>query len=188
MGQMQPDQGNRYELAGLIAKIEVLAACEALHPDVGLVPLAAAGLGLVPLTDTLLTDGLLAALPQGGARAAGMTTGPESGFSRLTPALLALLERLSNEGHVAYLEAEYTGRDGAQTAAVWRDGVVVLGPLILGRSETFVPRHAPISHALRLLGVTGERYRDEFVVAGLGRYRRTVDWTPEEWDGRGGPE
>ena len=55
---------------------------------------------------------------------------------------------------------------------------MVEGPLILGRSEVFVPRQAPISRVLRLLGVTGELYRDEFVVVGLGRYRRTTDWTP----------
>ncbi len=168
-----PDQGNRYELAGVVAEVGVLAPCEDLHPRVDVIPLAAAGLGLLPVTAELL-----AIRPPGPARSgtAGLLTGPDSGFSQLTPDLLALVESLSEAGPVAYLEADYTGRDGAQTAALWRAGEVVEGPLILGRSEVFVPRQAPISRVLRLLGVPGELYRDEFVVAGLGRYRRTADW------------
>ena len=165
-----PDQGNRYELAGVVADIEVLAPCEELGPRVDVIPLAAAGLGLLPVTPELL-----AACPDGPA---GLLTGRDSGFNHLTPRLLALVERLSAAGPVGYLEADYTGRDGAQTAALWRAGEVVEGPLILGRSEVFVPRQAPISRVLRLLGVAGELYRDEFVVVGLGRYRRTTDWTP----------
>lgn len=172
MGQFRPDQGNRYELTGLVASTSVLAPCAALHPDVAVIMLTAADLGLVPVTPQLL-----AATPPAHSDAAALHTGPESGFTHLTPGLLALLETLSAAGPVAYMEADYTGHDGAQTAAVWQSGEVLLGPLILGRSEVFVPRQAPISQALRLLGVVGELYRDEFVVAGLGRYRRTEDWT-----------
>jgi hypothetical protein len=188
-GPHEPDQGNRYELVGVVAAVQVLAPLEELHPALTVVPLAAAGLGMVPVTPDLaaaLTPAMIRAVPgtgtsgePGSARRgpADLHTGPESGFTHLTPSVLAVLEALSAVAPVAYLEADYTGRDGSQTAAVWQGGVVVLGPLILGRSEVFVPQQAPISQVLRLLGVPGDWRRDEFVVAGLGRYRRTVDWT-----------
>lgn len=68
------------------------------------------------------------------------------------------------------------GRDGHQTAAVWRGGVMILGPLLLGRTEPFVPGEAPITQALSVLGVSARGRSEEFVVAGLGRHRRTADW------------
>jgi hypothetical protein len=180
-----PDQGLRYELAGVVAAVDVLAPLEDVHPSVNVVPLPAAGLALVPVTAEIaaaVTPAMICAVPAlsfppaTGQSSAALTTGPESGFARLTPALLALVEAVSAGGPVAYLETDYTGRDGAQTAAVWRDGVLVLGPLILGRSEVYVPREAPISQALRMLGVRGDTRNDEFVVAGLGQYRRTEEW------------
>ena len=179
------DQGNRYELAGIVADVRVLAPLERAHPSVTVVPLPSMGLGLVPVTDEVaaaVTPAMICViggpvLPPATARATGaLVTGPESGFTRLTPGLLALVGAASAAGPVGYLETDYTGRDGTQTAAVWHSGVLVLGPLILGRSEVYVPREAPISQALRLLGVPGDAHRDEFVVAGLGRFRRTGEW------------
>ncbi len=182
-----PDQGNRYELAGIVGDLRVLAPLQRTHPSVTVVPLPSMGLGLVPVTVDVaaaVTPAMICVfgepvLPPDTARAtAALVTGPESGFTRLTPGLLALIEAASAAGPVCYLETDYTGRDGTQTAAVWHSGVVVLGPLILGRSEVYVPRQAPISQALRMIGVPGDPRRDEFVVAGLGRYRRTEEWLP----------
>lgn len=180
-----PDQGHRYELAAVVADLRVLAPLERAHPSVNVVPLPSVGLGLVPVTEEVaaaVTPAMICVigepvLPPDTARAtAALVTGPESGFTRLTPGLLALIEAASAAGPVCYLEADYTGREGTQSAAVWHSAVVVLGPLILGRSEVYVPREAPISQALRMIGVPGDLRRDEFVVAGLGRYRRTVEW------------
>lgn len=179
------DHGNRYELAGIVADVRVLAPLERAHPSVTVVPLPSMGLGLVPVTDEVaaaVTPAMICVigepvLPPATARATeALATGPESGFTRLTPGLLALVGAASAGGPVGYLETDYTGRDGTQTAAVWNSEVLVLGPLILGRSEVYVPREAPISQALRLLGVPGDAHRDEFVVAGLGRFRRTGEW------------
>lgn len=179
------DQGNRYELAGIVAAVRVLAPLEHAHPSVTVVPLPSTGLGLVPVTGQVaaaVTPAMVCVigqpvLPPATARATpALVLGPESGFTRLTPGLLALVEAASSAGPVGYLETDYTGRDGVQTAAVWHSGVLVLGPLILGRSEVYVPREAPISQALRMLGVPGDAHRDEFVVAGLGRFRRTEEW------------
>jgi hypothetical protein len=146
-----PDQGNRYELAGVVADIEVLAPLAEVHPAAVLVPLDAADLGLVPVTDELaaaVTPAMICAVlewdivggPESTGRAsAALHTGPESGFEHLTPGLLSLVEAVSAAGPVAYLEADYTGFDGYQTAAVWRHGALLLGPLLLGRTEQFVP-------------------------------------------------
>lgn len=184
-----PDQGNRYELAGLVADLDVLAPLDGVHPTVTVVPLPLPSplpaLALVPVTSEMadaVTPAMICAVgerilpPDTGRATASLLIGPESGFSRLTAGLLALIEAASAAGPVAYLETDYVGRDGSQTAAVWREGVLVLGPLLLGRTEVYVPREAPISQALRLLGVPGDRGSDEFVVAGLGQYRRTADW------------
>lgn len=186
---MDLDQGIRYELAAVVAELDVLQPLAGVHPEVRLAPLAAPGFGLIPVTASLaaaVTPAMICAVPgldiKGGPESTGRTaaalrTGPESGFARLTTGLLALLEAVSALGPVTYLEADYIGRDGRQTAAAWADGALLLGPLLLGRSEPFVPGQAPISLALRAVGVGGHGRRDEFVIAGLGRYRRTEDWT-----------
>lgn len=188
-----PDHGNRYELSGVVAELDVLEPLAAVHPDAVVVPLYAPGFGLMPVTAALAgavtpamvcavlgTDGqgnaILGGPESTGRPGAEVTTGPESGFTRLTPGLLSLLEAASSAGPMAYLETDYTGRDGHQTAAVWKNGALALGPLLLGPSELFVPGDAPITQALRMLGVASRGRLDEFVSAGLGRYRRTEDW------------
>jgi hypothetical protein len=185
---MLPDQGLRYELAGVVAAHEVLALMSRACGDAAVARLDAGGLGLLPVTAELADAATPAALcalgltelPGGTADAAhrrnGLLTGPESGFHVLTPGLAALVEACSTVGPTAYLEADYLGLEGVQTAAVWRAGALVLGPLLLGRREEFSTATAPISVALRALGVEARGRRDEFVLVGLGRHRRTVDW------------
>jgi hypothetical protein len=185
---MDPDHGLRYELAGVIGPVDVLAGLVPVHPAATVVPLDAAGLGLVPVTAELAADVTPAALcalgmdtlpggtPHAAQRRAELLTGPESGFAVLTPGLVALIEAGSTRGSLAYVEADYVGLDGRQAAAVWRAGLLVTGPLLLGRQEQFVSAAAPISIALRELGVVAAGRRDEFVVAGLGRIRRTAEW------------
>lgn len=187
---MGPDQGFRYELAGAVAEFDVLAPLMEIHPAARVVALNVAGLGVMPVTEELaaaVTPAMICTVlgtasidggPESTGRAsAEVHTGPESGFTRLTPGLLSLLAAASAAGPVAYLEADYLGRDGHQTAAVWRSGTLMLGPLLLGRTEVFVPEEAPFSVALRMLGVVAQGRFDEFVVSGLGRHRRTEDWT-----------
>lgn len=186
---MGTDQGLTYELAGVVGATAVLAAIAQANPAATVVELDVAGLGLLPVTGELaaaVTPAALCvlglpALPNGSPvaarRRAGWVTGPESGFAVLTPGLVALIEAGSMRGALAYLEADYVGLDGSQAAAVWRSGELVTGPLLLGRREVFESATAPISVVLRALGVVAAGRRDEFVVAGLGRHRRTVDWT-----------
>ena len=187
---VEPDQGLRYELAGMLGSPATLARMARAHDSARVVPLDVADLALLPVTAVLADDVTPAALcalglvglpggsPQAAQRRALLLTGPESGFAVLTPGLVALLEAGSVTGTVAYVEADYAGRDGWQTAAVWRTGRLVTGPLLLGPQEEFSRELAPISIALRALGVQAAGRRDAFVVAGLGRHRRTADWAP----------
>ncbi|HKO20701.1 MAG TPA: hypothetical protein VJU82_17640 [Acidobacteriaceae bacterium] len=122
---------------------------------------------LVPVTDDLMLE-----LDGTGARVS-----IETGFWQLSVGVHRLLITGSVRGRIAYLEADYIGREGRQTAAVWQSGETIYGPKILGRNEPFpAGGNSPICGALRALGVIAAGHRDEFVVTGLGRFRRTVDW------------
>ncbi|HWM04281.1 MAG TPA: hypothetical protein VNP92_18245 [Actinophytocola sp.] len=183
-----PDHGLHYELAAVLGEVDALTAMARVHPSARVVPLDVEPLALLPVTAELAAEVTPAALCSLGMdRLPGGTelarrcrdewlTGPESGFHVLTPGVAALVEAGSVISTVAYVEADYLGREGRQAAAVWRAGVLVTGPLLLGRQEAFTAGTAPISVALRALGVAGAGRRDEFVVAGLGRRRHTEDW------------
>lgn len=182
------DQSLRYELAAVVGDLAALGPLSAVHPGARVVPLDVESVGLVPVTAELaaaaepsMICSVLGGPLTGGPRSVGrpgaeVVTGPESGFDLLTPGLVALLEAVSASGPVGYLEADYEGRDGRQTAAAWDRGAVVLGPLLLGRYEPFVAADAPISAVLRRVGIEGRTPGREFLMAGLGRYRRTAEW------------
>ena len=70
-------------------------------------------------------------------------------------------------GKFAYVEAEFFGGVGGQSAAIWNEGEVVFGPV--------VSEHA-INDALKLLGVVKGEAQDEFDAIKLGAYRNTEDW------------
>jgi hypothetical protein len=124
------------------------------------VPLDAAGMVFVPMTDMLL-DRLAVRFPTSTDRAL-------KEFSKLSPSAVLWLEELSAAGRVAYIETEYFGGAGAQGAAVWEGGKIILGP----RQADI----GPINDALRLLGIMRTQTQDEFEVAGLGQHRQTEDW------------
>lgn len=157
----------RYELSALVAAPGVLAGLCVRYREARLVALDAADLALVPVTHELLGE-----LP-----ATGHPASPETGFHRLSGGLETTVRECSRGGPVAYLEADYMGRDGRQTAAVWLRSGLLYGPEILGFHEPFPgPGDNTIDRALRVLGVEAKGHRDEFVMVGLGRHRRTEDW------------
>jgi hypothetical protein len=183
-----------YDLAAAVGRLAVLNFFARQNPAARVIPLQAGGLGLLPITEeaavgfgcTALVDPRApASTTDAGEAEAGpssLLTGPESGFSVLTPELVRLFETGSRLGPVAYIEANYLGREGWQSAVVWRHGRVDVGPLLLGRNEVFYSDSAPISIALRALGLTAVGRRDEFVVAGLGRRRSTQEWADNPED------
>ncbi|MER7706098.1 hypothetical protein ABTX81_24795 [Kitasatospora sp. NPDC097605] len=80
----------------------------------------------------------------------------------------------SEGGPIASVEADFHGGDGYQTAAVWRAGAKVWGPV---RSRDFSgPREGwPINAALALLGVVPSGH-DLFLAVGLGREQDMDGW------------
>jgi hypothetical protein len=128
-------------------------------PQVVLIPLAQ-GLSLVPVTNELFD----AISPAYG----GDPDPPGPWFERLCGATSKWCAGLSFAGSVAYIETEYFGGTGDQGAAVWDAGGLVYGP-------SRAPRDV-INQALRMLGVSRDRGRDEFDSIGLGRWRGNDDW------------
>ena len=93
---------------------------------------------------------------------------PYEGFSVLTESLIAWAKHVSKLTPVAYIEAEYFGGAGGQSAIVWENTEVKLGPV---SAEI-----GPINQALRFLGAKVLLAHDEFDSVGLNRGRDSKDW------------
>ena len=127
--------------------------------------------GLVPMTAALLADiQELAMLDE---------PDPFADFAHLPAALAQAIMEATRSGPLAYVETDYWGGIGRQSAIVWNKGRLVLGPL---GSETAGPMNAypapplsegAVNQALRYLGVWRQNGQDEFDMLGLGRYRST---------------
>ena len=160
-----------YCLQAVIATESVLRELAATVTKARIVPLGQ-HLSLSPMTDALLK----AVTAAGAPKLDGFWKAP-AGFGRM-------LAACSAAGPLAYIEADYFGGAGMQTAQVWDAAQVVLGPLHLAAGEPFPAIGSPISQALRRLGATTNGYRivgfdiDEFDAVGLGRHRDTDDWLP----------
>lgn len=115
------------------------------------------GVQLLPLTKAVLEVYQLPALP--------LTDTPEQ--LEALPKIEAVCVAASEQGQVAYIEAEYIGGRGVQAAVLAERGVMVGRPLRSG--------HA-INDALRFLGVPRDGAADEFEAVGLGRFRHTGEW------------
>lgn len=152
-----------YGLRALIATERVLrglAGTDSTAPA-GVVPLDQ-GLWMLPMTSRMF-------------EAFGGEDDPDK-FPNAPAELQRALASSSRRGPVAYVEAEYFGGTGTQSAQVWDGGTVVLGPLVLADDESPPTAGSPISRALRRLGVAQGNHHDEFDAVGLGRYRTTDDW------------
>jgi hypothetical protein len=154
-----------YVLEGVIGSEPVLRpCCEFAHAVMA--PLAG-GLYLLPMTGVLFDEIR--------RRQPGAPGFPEC---RLFPAGLEhSLAGWSKSGPVAYVEADYFGGTGMQSAIVWDGGELVPGLVITAEvTVDFRPGRSPISRALRQLGVATDGTVDEFDTIRLGRRRRTEDW------------
>lgn len=156
-----------YVLEAVIAESALLRSVAA-DPSSGLTGTRSAaldqGLGLVPATDEFTAADTPAA-------------DDPPGFVRLTEHLAGRITEWSKRGPVAYVEADYFGGTGSQSAVVWDGGEVALGPLHQPEGCPAPEAGSPISQALRRLGVTvGPDDLDEFDAAGLGAHRSTEGW------------
>lgn len=73
---------------------------------------------------------------------------------------------------LAYVETEYFGGTGGQSAMAYVDGAVKMEP---ARAEWA----GPINQALRRIGVVPEGEKDAFDTIGLGERRTMADYEPE---------
>ena len=100
----------------------------------------------------------------------GLDAGGSVGkFEYLSPKLIELLEKISDSFTLAYVETEYFGGVGGQSAAVFHQGKIIFGPT---SAEGGV-----INKSLALLGVKvrpGDF--DAFDRVRLQRYRSNEDW------------
>ena len=112
----------------------------------------------------LNTDGLYGEVGRGG----GSGELPYQEFYKLSSALAEFGARCSTRGAVAYIETDYWGGEGKQSALLWEGGEVAYGPALA--------RLGPINDVLRRMGVERGENHDEFDAVGLGRYRDNEDW------------
>ncbi|MGW4059512.1 hypothetical protein ACWEGE_14580 [Amycolatopsis sp. NPDC004747] len=154
-----------YQLQAAIATEPVLRTLAGTVEDSCIVPLTP-HLRLLPMTDALFD-----AVTVAGAAKLELFWKIPAGFDRA-------LAACSAGGPVAYVEADYFGGTGTQSAQVWDGSQVVLGPLHLPAGKPIPAEGSPISRALRWLGVVEGEHFDEFDAAGLGRHRETSGWLP----------
>jgi hypothetical protein len=93
----------------------------------------------------------------------------------LRPSDVAFVSAASRNGPIAYIETEYFGGEGRQSAALWRDGALVMDLVTESSEQTGDLAEAPINRALRQLGVVVGDHFDEFSAQGLDRYRFNSD-------------
>ncbi|MGW1783197.1 hypothetical protein ACWCQQ_29275 [Streptomyces sp. NPDC002143] len=152
-----------YELRAVIADDDLLRNATREISTARLAPLHQ-NLSLLPVTDDFfdaVTDG---------------SSNRPLNFPRMPSGFDLHLALWSSTGPVAYVEAEYFGGAGEQQAALWNNGALVLGPLLLPEGSAHPAGGSPISQALRSLGVRRAGAYDEFEAAGLGRHRHTAGW------------
>lgn len=85
----------------------------------------------------------------------------------------ALASVTASGGGLAYIETEYFGGAGAQSATAFVDGSEVMAP------QTAHGGAGPINQALRRIGVVRTDADDEFDTVGLGERRSMADYEPE---------
>jgi hypothetical protein len=89
-------------------------------------------------------------------------------FSYCSAELAELLKMASSNTQLAYIETEYFGGVGAQSAAVFENKEVIYGPK---QAEV-----GPINDALQIIGVSKSKgHHDEFESVGLADFRSSEE-------------
>lgn len=93
---------------------------------------------------------------------------------QLTQPMVDWAEEQSKRFPIVYIETEYFGGTGGQSALVWQGGTVLFGPVQTGDSVALLD--SAINVAVRHLGVKRGKSIDEFAALGLDCYRDNDDW------------
>lgn len=145
--------GMAYTLQAIVAGSGTLSG--SLPGQLRLVRLSG-GVDLIPLGRDALKAYALPFLPL-----------TDEGQQGLPSMLVELCARLSTQGHVAYVEAEFFGGAGRQAHALFSAGKAA-GQVVVSATA--------INEALRHLGVDKGQAADEFDAIGLGQHRNTDSW------------
>ncbi|WP_433171346.1 hypothetical protein [Actinoallomurus sp. CA-150999] len=152
-----------YVLRGVVGDFDHLRFLADDVPRAVVVPLRQR-LGLLPVTNEIfneLTDGWRGDWP----------------FRLMSPAFAERLKDWSRGGRVAYVEADFWGGDGSQTAALWENGRQTWGPEHAWIPATAKPcENWPINAVLARLGVVATGAFDLFDTVGLGQERDMEGW------------
>ncbi|MCG5443439.1 hypothetical protein NIE79_001244 [Micromonospora sp. NIE79] len=159
-----------YQLSAVVADVELLRE-QTAELDHAVLGELRQDFALLPITPQLVNE-LTGSLPdfatddRSAARPFGLV---------LSTALVEALTRWSQSGPVAYVEAEFGGGVGYQSAAVWLGGAPSWGPCF--DDELSAPREQwPINGALSQLGVEPGSWIDAFAELGLHLERSTEGW------------
>jgi hypothetical protein len=110
------------------------------------------------------------------------------GFTYLTPTMAREIGSAISNGPALYIETEYFGGMGSQSAALFENGVLTWkdaeSTIETVAARSFLTRFfrpsaaaskSPISAGLAKLGIVGSEGQDEFDRIGLGRFRSLED-------------
>ncbi|MBM0257561.1 hypothetical protein [Micromonospora sp. 4G55] len=159
-----------YQLSAVVADVELLRE-QTAELDHAVLAALRQDFALLPVTPQLVQE-LTGALPD----FATDEPSAEQPFQLLlSPALTELLARWSRRGPVAYLEAEFAGGLGYQSAVVWLGGEVSWGPRV-DRLLDGPRAEWPINAALARLGAEPGPWIDPFAELGLHLERHTDGW------------
>ncbi len=96
-------------------------------------------------------------------------------FDHLSGPIVSFLEEYSKKIPLAYIETDYFGGAGRQSAALWSDSKLNEGPFqsITFKKEelTIASDDKAINRVLKKMGVSNSISKDEFEAVGLERYR-----------------
>jgi hypothetical protein len=104
---------------------------------------------------------------------------PFAEFERLSASAEIALSEVSRVGALGYIETDFFGGCGTQSAIAWNKGKILLGALkseIIwnGKSYEETPTgKSAINQILSALGVWTDQKKDEFDMLGLGHFRDT---------------
>ena len=154
-----------HHILGFVARLEPLREV-ATHRNWVVVPLTQ-GFGFLPVTKQIV----------------GSDSSPLfNEFERLTAPLNEWAVEVSLQFPLAYIETEYFGGVGAQSAVNWESGRIVYGPVVSksdwvdGRLVSVPLPVSAINQAVQLIGVVRGEDLDEFAALGLDRHRSNEYW------------
>ncbi len=108
---------------------------------------------------------------------------PENQSIRLSTTDQSFATDCSSAAPLAYIETDYFGGEGTQSAMLWQASQVLIGPITLDNAQRAQRQPAlwPINVVLRTLGVRARPPMDEFATFGLANFRSNDDVHARAW-------